>query len=145
MSTDFEDQLRKALQPVDPEEGFADRVLARLDATPAPRSRRAMRERFRALPARRAMAERFRDVAAALSQRLASREGFRALPVALAASALVGMVLIYGWHADRERRGLEARRQLIQALHITGEKLDVAYRGVRRESSPPAPSGDSGA
>jgi hypothetical protein len=132
MSTDFEDQLRKALQPVDPAEGFAERVLARLDATPAPRSRRAMTERFR-------------DVAAALSQRLASREEFRALPVALAASALLGMVLIYSWHADRERRGLEARRQLIQALHITGEKLDVAYRGVRRESSPPAPSGDSGA
>jgi hypothetical protein len=32
---------------------------------------------------------------------------------------------------------------LIEALHITGEKLDVAYRGVMRDSPPPAP--ESGA
>jgi hypothetical protein len=129
MSTDFEDRLRKALPPVDPAEGFAERVLARLEATPVARSRRGLPERFRGLPA------------ALLWRSLPER--FRALPVALAASALLGTVLIYGWHADRERRGLEARRQLIQALHITGEKLDVAYRGVMRESPPAA--GDSGA
>jgi hypothetical protein len=115
MSTDFEDQLRKALRPVDPEAGFAERVLARIEATPAARSRRWLPERFRGLPA------------------------------ALAASVVMGMVLVYGWHVDRERRGLEARRQLIQALQITGEKLDVAYRGVMRESSPPDPGDDSGA
>jgi hypothetical protein len=145
MSTDFEDQLRKALQPLDPEEGFAERVLARLDATPAPRSRRGLPARWGGLTAQRALTARFRGLVAALSRRLPSPDGFRGLPVALAASALLATVLIYGWHADRERRGLEARRQLIQALHITGEKLDVAYRGVMRESSPPAPSGDSGA
>jgi hypothetical protein len=148
MSTDFEDQLRKALARVDPEEGFAERVLARLDAAPPARLGRWWPERFRALRAalsQRWLPRRFRELAAALSQRLSSPARARALPVALAASALLGTVLIYGWHVDRERRGLEARRQLIQALHITGEKLDVAYRGVMREPSQPAPSGDSGA
>ena len=105
MSDELEDRLRKALRPVDPEEGFAERVMSRIDSAPA---------RHRWLPPR-----------------------FRGLPAALAASLLLGVVLIYAWQADRERRGLEARRQLLEALHITGEKLDVAYRGVRRESSPP--------
>ena len=61
---------------------------------------------------------------------------FGGLPAALAASVVLAGVLLYAWEADRERRGLEARRQLIEALHITGEKLDVAYRGVMRESPP---------
>jgi hypothetical protein len=107
MSDEFEDRLREALRPVDPEEGFAERVMSRIDTAPA-------RARRRWLPPR-----------------------FRGLPAALAASALLGVVLIYAWQVDRERRGLEARRQLLEALHITGEKLDAAYRGVRRESSPP--------
>ena len=107
MSDELEDRLRKALRPVDPEEGFAERVMSRIDSAPAP-------ARHRWLPPR-----------------------FRGLPAALAASLLLGVVLIYAWQADRERRGLEARRQLLEALHITGEKLDVAYRGVRRQSSPP--------
>lgn len=95
MSDELEDRLRKALRPVDPEEGFAERVMARIEPVSV------------------------------------SKRGRRVwLPAALAASALLGVVL---WQADRERRGLEARRQLIEALHITGEKLDVAYRGVRRD------------
>jgi hypothetical protein len=114
MNKSLEDQLRKALRPVDPDEGFADRVMTRLESTPAVRPRRR------------------------LSQRL------RGWPAALAASIILGTTVIYAWHADRERRGLEARRQLLEALHITGEKLDLAYQGVRRESSPP-PADDAGA
>src|SRR6185436_1515840 len=107
MSDELEDRLRKALRPVDPEDGFAERVMSRIDSAPAPARRRWLPPRFRGWPA------------------------------ALAASLLLGVVLIYAWQADRERRGLEARRQLLEALHITGEKLDVAYRGVKRESSRP--------
>ena len=99
MSDELEDRLRKALRPIDPAEGFVDRVMARID--PVPASKQVRRQRW--------------------------------FPASLAASALLGVVLIYAWQADRERRGLEARRQLIEALHITGEKLDVAYRGVRRD------------
>jgi len=98
MSEELEDRLRRALRPVDPEEGFADRVMARIEPASISRHRR-----------------------------------HRWLPAALAASALLGVVSIYAWQADRERRGMEARRQLIEALHITGQKLDVAYRGVRRD------------
>ncbi|MEJ0034660.1 MAG: hypothetical protein WDO68_01020 [Gammaproteobacteria bacterium] len=114
MNTPLDDELRKALRPVDPDEGFAERVMRRIDSTPAPLQRRP--------------------------------RWFPALPVALAASALLGTILIYAWHAEREqqRQGLEARRQLIEALHITGEKLDLAYRGVNGETRPPAPD-DTGA
>jgi hypothetical protein len=36
---------------------------------------------------------------------------------------------------------LEARKQLIEALRLTGEKLDVAYQAVNREASAPADDG----
>jgi hypothetical protein len=103
----FEDQLRKALRPVDPEKGFADRVMSRVDPAPAARTRRWLPDRFRKWPA-----------------------------APLAASVVMGVALVYAWRLDHERRGAEARRQLIEALHITGQKLDLAYRGVKRESSP---------
>ena len=115
MNDDLDDPLRKALRPVDPEEGFADRVLARIDAAPAAQARRGLPQRFRVR-----------------------------LPVALAASVVLGAVLVHVWQVDRERRGLEARRQLIEALHVTGEKLDLVYRSVKRESSPPS-NDDAGA
>jgi hypothetical protein len=114
MNNDFENELREALRPVDPDEGFAERVMSRIESTPA-------RSRRRWLPER-------------LSQ----------WPVALAASVLLSTALIYTWHVEHERRGLEARRQLLEALHITGEKLDVAYRGVMHEALP-ASSNDTGA
>jgi hypothetical protein len=106
----IDDELRKALRPVDPDEGFADRVMRRIDSAP-------VRPR---------------------------RRWFAGLPTALAASAVLGTVLIYTWHAERERQGLEARRQLIEALQITGQKLDLAYRGVNGPSRA-APDDDTGA
>jgi len=117
MSNDLDDSLRKALRPVDPEEGFAERVMARIEAA-SPASPAQSRRR---LP-----------------------RWYRGWPMALAASALLGAVLIHVWQVDRERRGLEARRQLIEALHVTGEKLDLVYQSVRRESSPPS-TNDAGA
>ena len=114
MSPDFENQLRKALRPVDPDDGFAENVMMRIDSTPAAHSRRSFPQRLRGWPA------------------------------ALAASVVLAAALVHVWQVDRERRGLEARRQLLEALHITGEKLDVAYRGVMRESSPSA-NDDTGA
>jgi len=58
------------------------------------------------------------------------------LPTALAASVLAALVLGYGWQVHRERQGLQARQQLIEALRLTGEKLDLAYRGVRDAARP---------
>lgn len=109
MSNDFEDQLRGALRPVDPDAGFAQRVMSRIENEP--RSPR--------LPARR----------------------FRWLAAALAASMVLGVTVIHERQARREQEGLGARKQLIEALRVTGEKLDLAYRVVNSESRAPTESG----
>jgi negative regulator of sigma E activity len=110
MSKDFEDRLRSALRPVDPQEGFEQRLLARIEREPAPE---------RKLPRK-----------------------FQWLPAAIAASAVLAVALgTHQWQARREQQGLEARQQLIEALRMTGEKLDVAYQAVNRESRPTPPDG----
>ncbi len=109
MSKDFEQQLREALRPVEPEEGFEQRVMARV-----------------------------------------AREGSRARTkvtrwVSLALAASVAFAAIIGtheWQVRREQEGLEARKQLIEALRLTGEKLDVAYQAVNRESQPSKDDGN---
>jgi hypothetical protein len=113
MNDDLEKSLRQALKPVDPEEGFAERVLARVRAEQAP-------------PARW------------------RQNRFRTFGAALAASAVLAVVVIHSWQERQERRGLEARQQLIEALRVTGEKLDIAYQGVNSESRRRA-SEDAGA
>ena len=111
MSKDIEQQLREALRPVDPDEGFDQRVMARI-----------AQERSRA----RTRVTRW-------------------VSVALAASVVFAAILgAHEWQLRREQEGLEARKQLIEALRLTGEKLDVAYQAVNRESSPP-PDDGSGA
>ena len=108
MSKDLEQQLREALQPVDPEKGFDQRVMTRI-AQERSRSRTKIT---------------------------------RWVSVALAASVVFAAVLgAHAWQLRREQEGLEARKQLIEALRLTGEKLDVAYQAVNRDSSPPADDG----
>ena len=109
MSKDFEQQLREALRPVEPEEGFEQRVMARV-----------ARERSRA----RTKVTRWVSVALAAS---------------VAFAAIVGT---HEWQVRREQEGLEARKQLIEALRLTGEKLDVAYQAVNRESQPSKDDGN---
>ena len=67
------------------------------------------------------------------------------MPAALAASLLVAVLL--GQHvaqprdralARRTATGLAASRELMQALRVTSQKLDLAYQAV---NSPP-PAGD---
>jgi hypothetical protein len=111
--TDLEKELRAALRPVDPDEGFAERLRARMDRD----RRRAPR----------------RPPASLLW-----------LPAALAASLLLCVGVLHERELARQRQGLEARRQLIEALRVTGEKLDLAYRGVSDASRPPR-AGDAGA
>lgn len=108
MSKDFEEQLREALQPVEPDEGFEHRVMARIGREPA-------RSRVKVT---------------------------RWVSVALAASvAFAAIIGTQTWQARREQEGLEARKQLIEALRLTGEKLDVAYQAVNRESQPATDDG----
>ena len=111
MSKDFEQQLRDALRPVDPEEGFEQRVMARI-AQGRSRTRTKIT---------------------------------RWVSVALAASVVFAAILgAHQWQLRREQEGLEARKQLIEALRLTGEKLDVAYQAVNRDAPLP-PDDESGA
>lgn len=66
---------------------------------------------------------------------------YRWMPAALAASLVLSLIVVYGWQWRREQQGLEARQQLIEALRLTGEKLDLAYRGVQDASKASAPNG----
>jgi hypothetical protein len=100
MNDDLDGRLRAALRPVDPGEKFTRGVLERIANEPA-RSR---------------------------SQ--APRMVLRWVSVAMAASLVLSIFALQEWQARCTQRGLEARRQLIEALQVTSDKLDLAYRLV---------------
>jgi len=119
MNEDFESQLRRALRPVEPPEWFAERVM-------------------RALPERGRPAQ----VVTLHAARPARQPGLWrriSTPTALAASLVVAVLAGRQVGIDRERAeqraGLEASRELMQALRVTSQKLDLAYEAVQR----PAP------
>jgi hypothetical protein len=116
MNENFEDELRRRLRPVDAPMGFADRVMRALPTDAKPAS-------VIALPAlRRSWTRQF------------------GMPAALAASLLAAVLLGQFMAEQRElraeREGLEASRELMQALRLTSDKLDIAYQAV--QSPPPA-------
>ena len=121
MSENFENELRRALRPVDAPTGFTERVM-------------------RALPAKREPAPTVNEVPA---QRMMKRFG---IPMAFAAALVLSVVL--GQHVadvqerrmaeEREAAGLAASRELMQALHVTSQKLDLAYEAVQRPAPEPA-------
>lgn len=117
---DVEDRLRRAMRPIDPPEGFAERVL-------------------RALPAREPPAPVMVLATVPRTPRVTVWQRFSA-PAALAASLLVA-VLVGKQIAiqQEEREGMAASRELMQALRVTSQKLDVAYQAVQ---SPPPASAD---
>jgi hypothetical protein len=57
------------------------------------------------------------------------------VPAALAASLMAAVFVGHEWHERREQEGLQARKQLIEALRVTAEKLDLAYRIVNSPTS----------
>jgi hypothetical protein len=122
MNDDFENRLRRALRPVDPAEGFAARVM-------------------RALPERPATAN---VVPLALVRRPAPVSAWRrfSAPAALAASLLIAVFAgqhVATLNAEREEQaGLAASRELMQALRVTSQKLDLAYEAVQRPAPQPA-------
>jgi hypothetical protein len=107
----LERQLRAALKPHDPPQGFAAGVMARIAAEPAA----PLRARH--------------------SPAVAGWVGF-----GLAASVELSVLLAHQWQVRRIEQGREARRQLLEALRVTDEKLDLTYRVVNaqpREALPP--------
>src|SRR5215470_7814972 len=116
MHENLEQRLRRALEGPEPPADLSDRILARLPAGPAA-------EPGRAAPSRRPRAAR------------------RLVPWALAAALLAVVLLPLLWHREQERAGLRARAQLIEALRLSSQKLDLAYRTVNR---PTAAGGEDG-
>jgi len=67
------------------------------------------------------------------------------LPASLAAAVLVAVGAVEHLKAAHEREmGLEARREVIEALRVTNQKLDLAYQAVRTQSTSLS-EGDPGA
>jgi hypothetical protein len=115
MSNDLDMRLRRALRPVDPGEQFTQGVLAHLANEPARPTMRAPRTMMRWAGA------------------------------AFAVSIVLGILVQHEWQARRTQQGLEARRQLLEALRLTSDKLDVAYRAVNERESSSAVNVDHGA
>ena len=64
---------------------------------------------------------------------LASRPAFRWASATLVVVLSAGVFTAHQWQVHRTQRGLEARRQLFEALHVAGENLDIAYRMVNNQ------------
>jgi len=115
MSRDIESGMRAALRPVAPSEEFSQKLLAGVIAD---------------LPMR------------PKSQRLISK-GARPLAWWLTASLAACLILAVGvqQHLQQQRlqqSGLEARREVMEALRMTSQKLNLAYEAVRSQSTSPA-------
>ncbi|MEJ0087565.1 MAG: hypothetical protein WDO72_17975 [Pseudomonadota bacterium] len=118
MTDHFEDELRRALRPVKAPAGFAQRVM------------RALPERRDSVVTPIAM----KSVSARPPnywQRLGA-------PAALAASLVLAVVLGQQMAFHNQQRedaaGRAASLELLQALRVTSQKLDLAYQAVK---SPP--------
>lgn len=117
MNDEFENRLRQALRPVDAPEGFAERLMKRLP-------------------------ERERPVVVALPVKSPRRRHHPfGIPAALAASLLVAVVLGQQFASRlmhlEEAEGLAAKQELLQALRVTSNKLDLAYEAVNNPSRAP--------
>lgn len=113
MKKDLESQLRDALRPVAPSAQFTRRLIAQVEA--------------------KARAE-----SAAAVTPAARRSRFQPLWWAsgLAATLLIAFGVQQHVREQRElANGLEARRQVLQALQLTSQKLDLAYEAVKSQSS----------
>jgi hypothetical protein len=115
VNTDLESRLRDALGPVTPRDELTRKLLAGVVGEPAPTA-----------PGTRVAAPRSR----------ARRLAMRWWPVGLAAALVVGIGVQQHLQRVHEREaGQLARRQVIEALRLTSEKLDLAYRTVRAQGS----------
>jgi hypothetical protein len=109
--SNFEAELRRRLRPVEPSAGFTDRLMA---ALPAPQKPVVVAFTPKAAP--RSLARQF------------------GMPAALAASVMVAVFLGMQWANQRqlieEQKGIAASQELMQALRVTSQKLDLAYEAV---------------
>lgn len=113
MSDEFEKALHRALGRQDPGGDFSDRVVARLDSTEAP----ATIIRLDSMR-RRVLRSRW-------------------LPAALAAGIIAAIGLAQmRQHALDTARANQARAQLLQALSIASDNINIVRSAVAREENP---------
>src|ERR1700734_61855 len=107
MSKDIESQMRAALRAVAPSEEFTQKLVANVTSRlPAPPKPR----RFAA--------------------------GLRPLAWWVSASLAASVVLAVGVHQQLlQQSGLEARREVLEALRVTSQKLNLAYEAVKSQST----------
>jgi len=111
-ANNFEEELRRRLRPMEAPEGFTDRLMAAL-----PPQQKPVVVPFTPKVTRPSPARQF------------------GIPAALAASLLVAVFVgVHVANDFEQRRGEAARQQLMQALRVTSQKLDLAYEAV---NSPP--------
>jgi hypothetical protein len=108
MDDSLEQDLRRALRPLDPGGAFTERVLARV-----------------------------RNNASMADEPLAAKPSHRRmtwLPAAIAASAVMLTIAAMVQQEIAARReaaaGARAKQELLEALRVTSEKLDLAYQAV---------------
>jgi hypothetical protein len=114
MTDEFEQRLRRALRPERPAWDFAERVASTLDSsgTEPPSMVR-------------------------LDPRRPRRILSRWLPAALAACVIAGLALIQlRQHAVDAARATRARAQLLQALSIASDNINIVRAAVAHEENP---------
>jgi hypothetical protein len=111
MSKEFESRLRAALRPVAPSDRFTRSLVARMAAEHPSRSQR------------RGVWPRPKASAWWLS-------------ASLAASILIAIGAQRYQQERRDREtGMEARREVVEALRMTSQKLNLAYETVKSQST----------
>jgi anti-sigma-K factor RskA len=119
MSEDIESRMRAALRAVAPREEFAQKLAANV-ASQGPTAR---------IPSRRAA--RLQPLAWWFS-------------AALAASVVLAVGVQQHLQQQRlQQSGLEARREVVEALRVTSQKLNLAYEAVKSQSTSLTDEGNS--
>jgi hypothetical protein len=112
MSENFESRLRAALRPVAPSDDFTQNLIARVTADQSSQSNA-------------------RGTGGGRPQAFAWW-----LSASMAASLLLAVGVQHHLHERQEReRGMEARRQVIEALRVTSQKLNLAYQAIESQAS----------
>jgi hypothetical protein len=110
MSKDIESQIRAAFRPLAPSEEFSQKLMMKVTSQPPapPKARRVA--------------------------------GLRPLAWWFGASLAASVLLAVGVHQHLQQQrlqqsGLEARREVLEALRVTSQKLDLAYEAVKSQST----------
>ena len=119
LSDEFEQTLRRALRPRHPDEDFAERVVSSLDSNGTDSSGTEPASVTR------------------LESRMPRRMLSRWLAVALAACVIAAVGLIqFRQHALDAARATQAREQLLQALSIASDNVNIVRTTVAHEENP---------